>query len=33
LLLVAGGVAVVLIILMIFGPEAKDISMANTEPA
>ncbi len=31
LMLVAGGVAVILIILMIFGPEAKNISMANTE--
>jgi SHS family lactate transporter-like MFS transporter len=33
LMLVAGGVAVILIILMIFGPEAKNVSMANTEAA
>jgi SHS family lactate transporter-like MFS transporter len=31
LILVAGGVAVILIVLMIFGPEAKNISMAHTE--
>jgi SHS family lactate transporter-like MFS transporter len=30
-LMVAGSVAVLLIVLMIFGPEAKNISMANTE--
>ena len=30
-LLVAGTVAILLIILMIFGPEAKNVSMANTE--
>jgi SHS family lactate transporter-like MFS transporter len=33
LMIVAGTVAVVLIVLMIFGPEAKNISMANTEVA
>jgi SHS family lactate transporter-like MFS transporter len=33
LMLVAGSVAVILIILMIFGPEARNISMAKTEAA
>jgi SHS family lactate transporter-like MFS transporter len=33
LLLVAGGVAVILIVLMLFGPEAKNVSLANTEAA
>jgi SHS family lactate transporter-like MFS transporter len=31
LLLVAGVVAVVLIVLMIFGPEARNVSMARTQ--
>jgi SHS family lactate transporter-like MFS transporter len=33
LMLVAGTVAVVLIVLMIFGPEARNVSMAKTEAA
>jgi SHS family lactate transporter-like MFS transporter len=33
LMLVAGTVAVVLIVLMIFGPEARNVSMAKTESA
>jgi len=33
LMLVAGAVAVVLIVLMIFGPEARNVSMAKTEVA
>jgi hypothetical protein len=33
LLVVAGSVAVILIVLMLFGPEAKNVSMANTEAA
>ena len=31
LMLVAGSVAVILIVLMIFGPEARNVSMASTE--
>jgi SHS family lactate transporter-like MFS transporter len=33
LMLVAGTVAVLLIVLMIFGPEARNVSMAKTESA
>jgi SHS family lactate transporter-like MFS transporter len=33
LLLVAGSVAVILIVLMIFGPEARNVSMADTAAA
>jgi SHS family lactate transporter-like MFS transporter len=33
LMVVAGSVAVILIVLMLFGPEAKDVSMANKEAA
>jgi SHS family lactate transporter-like MFS transporter len=33
LMLVAGTVAVILIVLMIFGPEARNVSMAKTEAA